>query len=62
MWVPTWLPSAMRIGGGAIAPGPHIAMLLDQAEQERRVRGVVRHAHEIGLRQVVDRGAGNGIP
>src|SRR5690242_21459949 len=32
----------------------HIAVLFGQSEEERRVRRVVRHAHEIGLPQIVD--------
>ena len=44
-------------GGGTAANGGDVlAVLLNQAEQVRRMHGVMRHADEIGLSEIVDFG------
>ena len=63
MWVPTWLPIAMASAAELLPVGPDVvAVLLGQAEEERRMRGIVRHPGEIWLRQVVDPRLGKLIP
>ena len=47
------------VGARAVAFGTnHVAVFAREAIEERRMRGEVGHAHEIGLGQVVNRGAG----
>jgi len=38
-----------------------LAVLLHQSEQKRRMRRVVRHAGKVGLRQIEDARAGDGL-
>ena len=51
-----------RVGGGAVADrADELAVLLYQAVQERRMRGMVRHADEVGLGEVIDLRAGERV-
>ena len=45
------------VGGGAVSSRSDVfTVLLHQAEQKWRMRWVMRHAYEVGLRQIIDLG------